>query len=172
MEREEEHDDGEQISVIVFEVDQEQFAIDLLDVKEIIQTAQIRRLPRSLDFIEGIFNYRGNIIHIINLKRKLKLENYKLYPSEEAMIEEDSSKKFIIIVNVEDTDIGFYVDKVINVRRVGLRKLVALGPIVQTNIENVDYIKGVIKFEDKPRIFIDLQKILSESEQLLIQNNQ
>ena len=58
--------DDEQISVIIFRVGNEEFAIDLLDVKEIIQSGQIRRLPKSLDYIEGIYNYRGNIIHIIN----------------------------------------------------------------------------------------------------------
>ena len=174
MTQEMRYDDGEQISVIIFEVGQEEFVIDLLDVKEIIQTGQIRRLPKSLDFIEGIYNYRGNIIHIINMKKKLHLDEYRLYQREEASSEEGkgSSKKFIIIVNINDTDLGFYVDKIINVMRVPLKNLVPLGPIVQTGIEDENYIKGVIKFEERPRIFIDLQTILSESEQLSIQKNQ
>ena len=61
----------DQMSIIIFEVAGEQFGIDLLDVKEIIKAGQIRRLPKSLDFVEGIYNYRGDIIHIINLKKKI-----------------------------------------------------------------------------------------------------
>ena len=44
--------DKDQMSIILFQVHSEIFAIDLLDVKEIVQSGQIRRLPKSLDFIE------------------------------------------------------------------------------------------------------------------------
>jgi purine-binding chemotaxis protein CheW len=161
--------EGEQFSVILFEVGGEEFAIDLLDVQEIIQTGQIRRLPQSFDFIEGIYNYRGNIIHIINMKKKLKLSDYRIYKKDTG---DNSSQKFIIIVNINETTIGFYVDRIVKVAQIDTNKLIGLSPIFQTSITNVEYVKGIIKFEDRPRIFIDLHKILSESEQLSIQQNQ
>lgn len=201
----------DQISIIVFEVGDEEFAIDLLDVKEIIQAGQIRYLPKSFDFVEGIYNYRGDIIHIINLEKKLKLKEYILYKKsteklkelektqesndsekevEKEKIEEksekteidkenyeiiktektngDSRRKFIIIVNIEAGTIGFFVDRIHNVSHININKIVGLSPIFQTGI-SAEYIKGIIKFDDRPRILIDLGKILSETEQISIQ---
>lgn len=189
-------DDGNQLSIIIFEIGWEQFAIELLDVKEIIQSGQIRRLPKSLDFIEGIYNYRGDIIHIINLKKKLNLDSYQIYKaakiitevSEETEETENSrlegaselngngnnggnngdKRDFIIIVNVNDKNVGFFVDRIINVAQIPAKNLEGLSPIFQTSI-GIEYIKGVIKFEDRPRILIDLSKVLSEAELITIQ---
>ena len=190
------YSEKEQISLIVFEVGWEQFSIDLLDVKEIVQSGQIRRLSKTLDFVDGIYNYRGDIIHIINLHKKLNLEEFRLYKHknvvesnlEETKKEEESSdeitnekekvimeevskgnsKKFIIIVNINENNIGFFVDKIINVVHINQEDMVQLSPIFQTSI-GIEYIKGIVKFPDKPRILIDLGKIISESEQITIQ---
>ncbi|MBD3339552.1 MAG: hypothetical protein GF353_10610, partial [Candidatus Lokiarchaeota archaeon] len=199
-------------SIIVFKIGWEEFAIDLLSVKEIIRAGQIRRLPQSFDFVVGIYNYRGEIIHIIDLKKKLNLDEYRLYKkkkeidfeeasknlegeSEEEQLEGDngsekkekndksiekkiqkqtqkdgnSTSKFIIIVNINDTNIGFYVDKIYNVSHINLQDIIGLSPIFQTSL-SVEYIKGIIKFKDRPRILIDLSKILSETEKKSIQN--
>ncbi|MFX1395034.1 MAG: chemotaxis protein CheW [Promethearchaeota archaeon] len=187
-----ESNDGDQLSIIVFEIGWEQFVIELLDAKEIIQSGQIRRLPKSLDFIEGIYNYRGDIIHIINLKKKLNLDKYSIYKSVRSSItsaeenelaeneteenksmengseENGSEKNFIIIVNINNKNIGFFVDRIINVAQISAKKVEALSPIFQTSI-GIEYIKGIVKFEDRPRILIDLGKVLSEAEQYSIQ---
>ena len=164
------NNEGNQISVIIFEVGLEQFAINLLDVKEIIQAGQIRRLPKSLDFVDGIYNYRGDIIHVINLKKKLALESYRVYNSEDILPDDNNNliNKFIIIINVNGINIGFIVDKIINVAHIKPEDLVGLSPIFQTSI-GIEYIKGIIKFEDRPRILINLNKVISESEQSSIQ---
>lgn len=163
----------DQISVITFQVGGEEFVIDLLNVKEIIQTGQIRRLPRSYDFIEGIYNYRGNIIHIINLKKKLNLGEMNLYnKSNQLDMTLEDDKKFIIIVNIKNMDIGFYVDKIVNISNILVDDIVGLSPVIQTNLSNIDYINGIVKFEDKPRIFIDLHRILSDAERVTIEKDQ
>ena len=206
---EEKFDNGNNhISVIIFQIAWEQFAIQLLDAKEIIQTGQIRRLPKAADFVEGIFNYRGDIIHVINLSKKLNLNDYIVYKDKVALKEvseksndsniknnislnetggnngniikknqvvsnqsngnNDSNKTFIIVVNINNRNIGFFVDRIINVIHVEAKDFIGLSPIFQTSI-NLKYIKGIIKFKDRPRILIDLHKILSETEQLTIQ---
>jgi purine-binding chemotaxis protein CheW len=176
---------GQKKSIIIFEVSNEEFAIDLLDVQEIIRAGHVRRLPQSLDFIDGIYNDRGDIIHIINLRKKLNLDKYQVYKSKSELYESvegdqdpeseqsesrqnNSGNKYIIIVNVEENKIGFYADKIHKVSQVGVEDMVDLTPVFQTNV-SVDYIKGVIKFEDRPRILINLSKILSEAEKLMIQ---
>lgn len=173
LEQETEYGTEDQVSIIVFKVGGEEFAIDLMDVKEIIQTGQIRRLPKSYDFIEGIYNYRGNIIHIINLRKKLDLDKYKIYKEKDSSsLDGDSNKKFIIILNIDNTDIGFYVKHIVNITRLNISRFVGLSPIVQTGIADTKYIKGIIKFKDRPRIFINLHKILDDAEKSTIKKNQ
>jgi purine-binding chemotaxis protein CheW len=172
MLREELQQEGEQVSVIVFEVGSEQFAVDLLDVKEIIQSGQIRRLPKSFDYIEGIYNYRGNIIHIINLKRKLRLDDYRIYTSDNSAMDLDSSKNFIIIMNINNNQIGFFVDRITQVAHINYNQLEELSPIFQTGLNDISYVRGIIKFKDRPRVFIDLRKVLSEEEKSKIIKDQ
>ncbi|MFX1294870.1 MAG: chemotaxis protein CheW [Promethearchaeota archaeon] len=165
----EESDRKIQISLILIEIGGEEFAIDLLDAKEIIQAGQIRRLPRGFDFIEGIYNYRGNIIHIINPKKKLKINNRNIYKNQTETDENSRDEnEFIIIISLADNYIGFLVDRIINVTHVNTDDIEDLSPILQTNVD-ADCIKGIIKFKDRPRVWLNLKKVLSESEQISIQ---
>ncbi len=161
---------SDQLSFIIIEIGGEEFVIDLLEAKEIIQVGQIRRLPKSFDYVEGIYNYRGDIIHIINPKKKLKIEQYKFYKTEAAAEENNGSElSFIIIVSIANKYLGFLVDRIINVAHVASEAIIGLNPIVQTKV-NVDFIKGIVKFEDRPRIWLNLKKVLSESEKSLIKS--
>jgi len=162
---------GDQLSVLIFEIDGEQFAINTYDTKEIIKAGQIRRLPQSYDFIEGIYNYRGEIIHIINLSKKLNLQQYKIIYNKNVDDNYNGQKKFIIIVNINNVSTGFLVDKIIDIANIGIDLIEALGPIFQTSV-GIDYIKGIIKFKDRPRILLDMSKILSEIEQINVQKEQ
>lgn len=160
----------DQISIIIFKVGWEQFAIELLDVKEIIQAKQIRKLPGSLDYVDGIYNYRGEIIHVINLMKKLNLNDSILYDSKISDIDEHKNDhtKFIIILNFNNIHIGFLVNQIITVAQIDARDVVGLSPIFQTSL-GLDYIKCIVKLKDRPRILLDLNKILAEVEQITIQ---
>ena len=158
------------LSVIIFEVEGEQFAIDLLHAREIIQKGQIRRLPQTFEFIEGIYNYRGDIIYVINLSKKLELHKYKSYKSEdvEEEDEEASDEKYLVIVNINKVNTGLLVDRIINISHIKNKEIVGLSPIFETSI-SMEYIDGIIKFKDRPRILLNVDKILTEAEQVKIQ---
>ncbi|TFG07900.1 MAG: hypothetical protein EU539_03710 [Promethearchaeota archaeon] len=161
--------EGEEFSIIIFEVGWEQFAIESDSVKEIIQAGRIRRLPKQLEYIEGIYNYRGDLIHVVNLEKKLKLHEHVLFKSKIDELENrnDKNKKFLIIMNLGDIDIGFLVDRIINVAHITEKDIEPLSAIFQTSI-SMDYIKGILKFEDRPRILIDLNMMLAEVEHLSV----
>jgi len=157
------------LSVIIFEVEGEQFAIDLLHAREIIQQGQIRRLPQTFEFIEGIYNYRGDIIYVINLSKKLELHKYKSYKSEEVEEEDEeaSDEKYLVIVNINKVNTGLLVDRIINISHIKNKEIVGLSPIFETSI-SMEYIDGIIKFKDRPRILLNVDKILTEAEQVKI----
>ena len=162
----------DQISVLTFKIGWEEFVIDLLDVKEIIQAGQIRKLPKSVDYIDGIYNYRGEIIHVINLKKKLELDQYLLYKEKYTSFEQESSstKKFIIILKVDNDLIGFYVDQIISIDHILPEEIIGLSPIFQTSVA-IEFINGIINFEDRPRVLLDLTKIFNEVEKFRVQKD-
>jgi len=169
MVQKQEYKDMDQISVLSFKVGWEEFCIDLFDVKEIIQAGQIRKLPKGLDYIDGIYNYRGEIIHIINLKKRLNLNEYVIYQSSYKQ-ETSATKKFIIILKVENDLIGFYVNQIISIDHINPTEIVGLSPIFQTSVA-MEFIKGIIKFEERPRVMLDLSKIFNEIEKFKIQQD-
>ncbi len=159
------------ISVIFFEVEGEQFAIDLLNAREIVPKGQIRRLPQTFEYVEGIYNYRGEIIYVINLSKKLRLYKYKhlrAKKTEEDEQEDTKAENYIIIVSINDVNTGFLVDRIINISHLKGKDIVGLSPIFETSI-SMEYIKGIIKSKDRPRILLDVEKILTEAEQVKIQ---
>jgi purine-binding chemotaxis protein CheW len=162
----------DQISILTFKIGWEEFVIDLLDVKEIIQAGQIRKLPKSIDYIDGIYNYRGEIIHVINLRKKLNLDQYLLYHEKHSSFEEDSTetKKFIIILKVDSDLIGFYVDQIISIDHILPEEIIGLSPIFQTSVA-IEFIKGIINFKDRPRVVLDLTRIFTEVEKFRVQQD-
>ncbi len=157
------------VSVILFEIEGEQFGIDLLTAREIIPKGQIRRLPQTFEFVEGIFNYRGDIIYIINLSKKLRLAEFKTLKKKEMELSgEYEANSYIIVVSINNIDTGFLVDRIINISHVKASSIIELSPIFETSV-SIEYIKGIIKFEDRPRIMLDVEKVLTEAEQVQIQ---
>ena len=157
-------------SIIVFKVDGEEFAIDLLNAREIIKQGQIRRLPQTSEFIEGIYNYRGDIIHIINLSKKLELHKYKNYLSKVEEETTDSEEKHIIIVSINGVNTGVLVDQIKNISHLKAKVIVELNPLLKAS-NKLEYIKGIAKFKDRPRLILDLNKILTEAEQAKLQQD-
>ncbi|MFX1499839.1 MAG: chemotaxis protein CheW [Promethearchaeota archaeon] len=172
MSQKQDYEGLNQVSILSFQIGWEEFCIDLYDVKEIIQAGLVRKLPKSLDYIDGIYNYRGEIIHIINLNKKLELSSSELYHSRRSSSKKESKtkKKFIIILKVDSDLIGFYSDSILSIDHINPAEIIGLSPIFQTSVA-MEYIKGIIKFEERPRILLNLSKIFSDVDKLRIQQD-
>ncbi len=137
---------------VVFKLGKEEFGIDIMNVKEIIPHQESVHVPNTPNFIEGIINYRGNVIPIINLKRRFKIG-----------AEEITKETRIIVINLDEKEIGFIVDEASQTLRLEENQIDPTPDI----ISGIDrrYIIGVGKIsEDRLLILIDLQKILTDEE--------
>ncbi|MDR7857309.1 chemotaxis protein CheW [Tissierella sp.] len=143
---------------VVFKLGKGEFGIDIMNVKEISPYEESISLPSTPNFIEGVINYRGNVIPIINLKKRLLLG--------ESEITKDTR---IIVINLDNKEIGFIVDEASQTVRLNDDQI----DEAPTFIAGVDkkYITGVGKLDEKRLlILIDLKKILSQDEIEVIQN--
>ena len=146
-------ENSELLQLVTFIIGNEEFAVDIILVHEIIRMIQITKVPNSPDFVDGVINLRGRIIPVINLRYKLGLEKKPT----------DKNTR-IIVVEVNNITIGFIVDSVREVLRIP-ESITEAPPELTTNI-NSNFIKSVGKLDDRLIILIDIQKVISIDEQL------
>lgn len=137
---------------VVFKIGVEEFGIDIMKVKEITEAKQTIRVPECPSFIEGIINLRGDVIPIINLKKKFWV----------ADAPDESTHSRIIIMHLEEKMVGFMVDEASQVVSIDDTEVEPPPPV--TIGRDKVYMEGVGKIADKMIIILDLLKVLNEDE--------
>jgi purine-binding chemotaxis protein CheW len=145
------NENEELLQLVSFNIDEEEFGVDILKVQEIIRTVQITQVPNAPAFVKGVINLRGKVIPIVDLRMKLGKEKKK-----------DDNNTRIIVVDLESKTIGFIVDSVSEVLRIP-KNITEAPPEIVSGI-NSEYITAVGKLEDRLLILLDLEKILSTRE--------
>ena len=84
---------------VVFKLGKEEYGIDIMNVKEIGPYQESVKVPNTPDFIEGIINFRGKVIPIVNLGKRFNLKDNGI-----------TNDTRIIIINLKDKQVGFVVD--------------------------------------------------------------
>lgn len=143
---------GAETQLIVFRLGNEEYGVDIQQVREIIKITDITNVPKAPDFIEGVINMRGQIIPIMDLKKRLELQKT-----------EKGEDTRIIITEVGENVVGMIVDSVSEVNRLP-EKDIDPTPNISTDVD-ADFINGVGKIEDRLLILLDLGKILSKKEE-------
>ena len=64
-----------EVQVVAFKLRDEEYGFDILNVKEIKGLTDITRVPFALDYIKGVINLRGSVLPVIDLKKRLGLQN-------------------------------------------------------------------------------------------------
>ena len=136
---------------IVFTLNEQKFGIDVLKSREIITASNLTSLPESCDFIRGVINLREEIIPIIDLHKRFKLQN-KL----------NSEDDKVIIISVNNTLIGLGVKDVEEIQSIEPDKI-SKAPEVTHNI-NQNYIQGIARLDNELIILIDIDRIFSKKE--------
>ncbi|MGB9813171.1 MAG: chemotaxis protein CheW [Thermovenabulum sp.] len=132
---------------VIFRLGDEEYGINILQVKTIEKVLPITRIPRAPYYVKGVINLRGEIIPVIDLKKKFNLPERELTPDAR-----------IIIVSVSDVTIGMIVDSATEVIQLPQE---AVEPANSVNVGiNSDFIEGVGKLEDRLLIILNLEKLL------------
>ena len=142
---------GNSLKLVGFFLGSEEYAVDILKIKEIKLMQEITRVPKAPDFVEGVINLRGDIIPIIDLRKKLRLGK--------AEIHEETK---IIVIELDDKLVGVIVDEVSEVIEIEDTRISPPPPIIG-GVE-AEYLKGVGRMGNRLLILLDLDKILSHEE--------
>ncbi len=141
------HSSSEEIFHLVsFNLGDEEFAIDITKVQEIIKMIEHTQVPNTFDYVEGVINLRGKVIPIVNLRIRLGIKP-----------KEFDKNTRIIVVQVDSKSVGFIVDSVNEVLRLKVDSIEQTPKLV-SSIED-EYIAGIGKNGDNLLIILDLSKI-------------
>ncbi len=138
--------------LITFILGEEKYGLNILKVRELISFPEgLTSIPGMPDYIIGMFNLRGLVIPVMDLRAKFKMSG-----------EERHEFSVIIIVEVENKNIGLTVDSVsdvIFVKEEDIQETTELAVNVDTK-----FIKGVAKTKDEMVILLDIDFLLSKEE--------
>lgn len=136
---------------VTFHLDNEKYGIKVMQVQEVLRMTEIAPVPGAPDYVIGIINLRGNVVTVIDTRRRFGL-----------MDAEPSDETRIVIIEADNNVVGILVDSVAAV--VDLRvSEVETAPNVG-NDESSKYIQGVSSHGNELLILVDVNKLLSDEE--------
>lgn len=135
-------------SYVLFNLENQGYAIDIDLVIEVTELCETTKIPGYGDFMEGVLNLRGDVISIIDLKKRLGLKD--LY----------NKNKQILIVNKDGDQVGLIVDNARDIRSYDEEMLVKTSAF---NMIDKDLIEKIINTEDEIIIALDIDQILNKT---------
>ena len=127
---------------VIFKLGDEYFAIDTKSIQNISEMITITKVPKAPKYIKGLINLRGSIKPLVDISMLLG-------------IEDDSIPQNIIIIKLNDEEVGIAVDEVVEVLDIEKDKFQSLSN------KSKEYILGVVELNEDIITIIDVNKILN-----------
>lgn len=140
------------IQMVVFKLGDKEFAADILQVKTIEKLErEVTRVPKAPFFIEGVFNLRGEIVPLIDLRKRFSIDTAQR-----------AGENRVVIVEYEGNPIGVWVDAIPQVIRVAEEDIEPLS----ISVYGIDsyFVRGVARVDDRTVIVLDLERALAPSD--------
>ena len=138
--------------LVVFELANEFYGINIAMVESIIKMQTITQLPQTPSYVKGVTNLRGSVLPVLDLRTRFALpEN------------EDTRQTRIMIVTMGNIKAGIIVDAVSEVLRVSDESIEPLPPMI--NSVDSAFLKGIVRLEKRLIILLELSRVLNLDEQ-------
>jgi purine-binding chemotaxis protein CheW len=145
---------GDDVQLVTFRVAGQDFAFNIFQVERILRYESPSPLPKSPDYLEGVLQYQGSPVPVIDLRKRLGVD---------APLKDDTR---IIVLDWDTGKIGFIVDTVTEVLQVGAADVSAPPAIVKGLA--ADYITGLVGREARTIIVLNTGKLLASKEKLAL----
>ncbi|MDR1030260.1 MAG: chemotaxis protein CheW [Treponema sp.] len=152
---------ADQHQLVTFQLGEELYGINIMDVKEIVRVQDVRAIPNAPMYVEGIFNLRSEIIPIINLHKRFQLK--KMLVSED-----DELLSGFIILDIDGMKLGVIIDRVSRV--VTIEKEDVQPPPQMLSGIGSEYIQGVVRQEHGYLIILGIRDLFNPKELQKIAN--
>lgn len=138
------------VELLCFRVATEEYAISIMNIKEIIKPREVTEVPRVPSFVRGILSLRGNIIPIFDMRVRLGLPGAAC-----------SERERVVVVKRQGGFCGVLVDEVVQVVRIA-EAGIEPPPVVLEGIDR-DFVQGIGRVGGRMLILLDMEKVLDVS---------
>lgn len=148
-------DMGVRIQLIIFKLGTEEYALSIDQIKEVVLTPRIAKMPQTPSYIKGVANIRGNIIAILDLEEKFGIEQSK----------ENELQKFnyTLVIESEIYKAGFLVREVPNTLTILSTDIETSSNFIQSSGIDENCLQGVVKSGERLIILIDMLKLMEST---------
>lgn len=136
--------------VVVFNLANEYFGVDVARVQEIRRVPEITHVPRSLPYVEGVMNLRGAVIPVVDLCRRFGFPSSK-----------PTRASRVVILDLAGQTVGVIVDAVTEVLRLPGETIEPPSAVVTAEGEGI--VRGIARLQDRLIMLLDLDRIASAS---------
>ena len=144
--------------LVTFRLGDDHFAADVHAVERVLRYAAPTSVPDMPEYIEGVMDYLGRVVPLVNLRRRFEMP--VLPPGPETRT---------LILNVSGEWIGVVVDSVTEVAPFDPAK-VAPPPKLFRGLA-AEYLKGIVRHGDRLVIYLDVEQLLSTTERIALQRS-
>lgn len=146
---------GDTIQLVVFRQGDEEYALQIDQIKEVVITPHITKMPQTPSYVKGVANIRGNIIAILDLEEKFGLKRTEAAAND---------KNFTLVIESDEFKAGVLVKEVPNTLAVNTVDIDETVYVIQDASTEQNYISGIVKKGDRLIILIDILKVVNESD--------
>lgn len=138
---------------VTFRLENEKYGINVMQVQEVLRVTEIAPVPGAPNYVLGIINLRGNVVTVIDTRKRFGLSPKEM---------DDATR--IVIIEADDQVVGILVDSVAEVVDLSA-SAIELAPNVGTD-GNAEFIQGVASLDGELLIIVDLNKLLNDEQWL------
>lgn len=135
------------MQLVGFIVGDEEFTVPILSIQEIIKPIEFTRVPHTPNYVLGVFNLRGSVIPLIDLRAKFNIQ----------MEAQTSDSRYIVMKNDEEIA-GFVIDRLTEAIRLNVKDI---DNAPETAAQEKSYIEGVGKQEDRILTILKVDRLLA-----------
>jgi purine-binding chemotaxis protein CheW len=141
-----EHADEDIIQLVGFVIGEEEYAIPILNIVEIIKPIEFTRVPSVPEYVLGVFNIRGSVIPLIDLRRRFNLEPMN-----------NTGDTRYIVMKGEDNTAGFVIDRLTEAIRIKSNRI---DPAPDNGAGDKGMIYGIGKRDDSMLTILKVESLL------------
>jgi purine-binding chemotaxis protein CheW len=142
-----------------FKLDEEEFALEISKVREVLDLTKITKVPQTPDFVKGVINLRGAVVPVVDLKRKFGMIETERTVHTRIIIGE-------VAIDGETTVLGALADAVHEVMDLEPENIEP-APKIGTRL-NTEFLKGMGKRNEEFIMILDIDKVFSAEDLALV----
>ena len=147
---------GKSVQLIVFKLGDDRYALEIDNVKEIVPSRDVSKLPHAPEYVKGVTNIRGFVMVILDLEEKFELFN--------SAEEINQSKEYTLVIKNDRFRVGILVNEVPTTLKIEGDRIESSSGILSNTVLDETFIKGLIKQEDDMIILLDIVELIESKD--------